>query len=166
MVWFVTVLAILLACFGYVLLHGAPYLPTLTKQVETALDMADLKPGQTLLELGSGDGKVLIAAAERGWTVVGYELNPLLALLSWLRTRRYGKRVKVVCRNFWNVEWPPAEAIFVFLLDKYMLQLDTKIAQQHVKRTGGPVRLVSFAFKVPGKQPTLAKDGLFLYDYK
>jgi SAM-dependent methyltransferase len=154
-----------------VLLRGAPYLPTLTKQVTAALDLVDLQPGQTLLELGCGDGKVLIAAAERGWNVVGYELNPILAAIAWLRTRRYGKRVRVVCGDFWTRQWPPAEAIFVFLLDSFMPKLDTKIAQSYVKsthivRAGKPLRLVSFAFQIPGKQAVMQRDGLFLYEYK
>jgi len=151
--------------FGFVLLFGAPYVPTLTKQVETALDLADLQPGQTLLELGCGDGKVLIAAAERGWTAIGYELNPLLAVLAWLRTRRYGKRVKVTCANFWSVKWPQADAIFVFLLDKYMVKLDTKIAQDYSRATGRPLKLVSFAFAIPDKKPVKIRDGVFLYKY-
>jgi SAM-dependent methyltransferase len=160
---------LVMACFGFVLLRGAPYLPTLTKQVGTALDLVDLKPGQTLLELGCGDGKVLIAAVERGWNVVGYELNPILALIAWLRTRRYNSRgsgsVRVVCGDFWSKEWPPAEGIFVFLLDSFMQKLDTKIAQSYGK-DGKSVKLVSFAFQIPDREPKVQKDGLFLYEYK
>lgn len=156
-------------CFAFVLLRGAPYLPTLSKQVVTALDMIELKKGDTLLELGCGDGKVLIAAAERGWKVVGYELNPILAYIAWLRTRRYQGRVRVVWGDFWNKDWPRAEGIFVFLLDSYMEKLDTKITQQYSKYgkyAGKSVKLVSFAFQVPGKLPKAEKDGLFLYEYK
>lgn len=77
--WLVLAIAVLILCFGGVLLFGAPYLPTLTPQVQAALELCKLQSGDTLLELGCGDGKVLIAAAERGATVIGYELNPLLA---------------------------------------------------------------------------------------
>lgn len=154
-----------MACFGFVLLRGAPYLPTLSKQVKTALDLIDLKPGQTLLELGCGDGKVLVAAAERGWNVVGYELNPILALIAWLRTRKYRGRVRVVCGDFWRAKWPPADAIFVFLLDSFMQKLDTKIVQSYPKPVK-PVKLVSFAFQIPDREPKTQKNGLYLYEYK
>jgi SAM-dependent methyltransferase len=163
------VACVLAVCFGFVLLRGAPYLPTLSKQVTTALDMVDLKKGDTLLELGCGDGKVLIAAAERGWKVVGYELNPILAYIAWARTRRYQGRVTVVWGDFWSKEWPEAEGIFVFLLDSFMEKLNTKIDQQYSKYgkfKGKSVKLVSFAFQVPGKLPAAEKDGLFLYEYK
>ncbi len=113
-------------CFSAVLLVGAPYLPTLGRQVKAVLELADLQSGDTLLELGCGDGKVLIAAARQGINVVGYELNPLLVILSWLRTRRYRKQVRIIWGDFWQKPWPPAEAIFVFLLPKYMSKLNKK----------------------------------------
>lgn len=149
-------------CFCFVVFFGAPYLPTLHPQIEAALELADLAKGETLLELGCGDGKVLIAAAERGLKVVGYELNPLLAVVSWLRTRRYQGRVRVVCGNFWTAKWPESQAIFVFLLDKYMNKLDTKIAQDCVP----PTKLVSFAFQIRDKKPDKTKDGVYLYKYE
>jgi SAM-dependent methyltransferase len=147
--------------FGFVVLFGAPYLPTLKKQTNTALDLLDLKPDQTLLELGCGDGRVLKAAARRGIKTVGYELNPLLVIVAWLHTWPERQNVKIVWGNYWTQAWPPADGIFVFLLNKYMPKLDTKIAQEY----SHPVKLVSFAFQVPGKQPKIKKDGLYLYSY-
>jgi SAM-dependent methyltransferase len=121
----------------------------------------DLKKGQTILELGCGDGRVLIAAAERGWQVVGYELNPILATLAWLRTRKYGKQVRVHCTNFWTAKWPVTDAIFGFILPRYMSKLDNKVIQECRK----PVKVVSFAFAIVGKQLVVEKDGVFLYRY-
>src|SRR5438105_4258164 len=118
MIWLV--LLVILLCFAVVVLFGAPYLPTLKPQVKTALELADLKPGQTLLELGCGDGRVLIAAAKRGCNAVGYELNPIMAAFCWLRTRRYRRQIRVVWGDFWQKTWPPADAIFTFLLPKFM----------------------------------------------
>ena len=152
----------LVLVFSFVLLFGAPYLPTLSKQAEAALDLVDLKPGQHLLELGCGDGKVMIAAAKRGIRVTGYELNPILAAIAWIRTRRFGRQVKVVCGNFWTIKLPVTDGIFVFLLPKYMAKLDTKIVQESRK----PVKLVSFAFRIPKKKISSESQGVFLYAYK
>jgi SAM-dependent methyltransferase len=162
MIWLVLALALLAACFAGVLLAGAPYLPTLAPQVAAALELADLRPGQTLLELGCGDGKVLIAAARQGIGVVGYELNPLLAAVAWLRTRRYHKLVTVIWGDFWGRPWPEAQGIFVFLLPRYMEKLNKKVIQYKHK----PVKLVSFAFQIPGKQANAEKAGVYLYTYK
>jgi SAM-dependent methyltransferase len=161
MIWLLLCIVVLVVCFAGVLLFGAPYLPSLTPQVHAALELADVKPGETLLELGCGDGKVLIAAAQVGMHAVGYELNPLLALVAWLRTRRFGKHVRVVWGNFWTRPWPEADVIFTFLLARYMGKLDKNIMQYRHK----PVRLVSFAFQLPDREPDGQKNGVFLYEY-
>jgi SAM-dependent methyltransferase len=162
MIWLILAALAVLLCFAGVLLVGAPYLPTLTPQIHTALELADAKPGQTLLELGCGDGKVLIAAAQVGLHAVGYELNPILALLSWLRTRRFGKNVTVVWGDFWRQEWPETDIIFTFLLDRYMERLDKNIIQYKHK----PIKLVSFAFRIPNREAATYKRGVYLYEYK
>jgi 16S rRNA A1518/A1519 N6-dimethyltransferase RsmA/KsgA/DIM1 with predicted DNA glycosylase/AP lyase activity len=160
MIWLLAIVAVL-ACFAGVLLVGAPYLPTLSPQVEAAIKLSGLKSADTLLELGCGDGKVVLAAARQGITVVGYELNPLLAALAWLRTRRYRHNVTIIWGDFWRKPWPEAEGIFVFLLPKYMKRLDTNVMQYKHK----PVKLVSFAFKIPDKAVSAEQKGLFVYDY-
>lgn len=159
--WLVAFLGGIVLLFGFVLLFGAPYLPTLKKQTEGALDLLELKKGQTLLELGCGDGRILRAAARRGLYAVGYELNPLLVLIAWLHTMRYRQFVRVKWANYWGKTWPPADGIFVFLLNKYMAKLDKKITQECSK----PVKVVSFAFKIPGRKIQATKDGLYLYTY-
>lgn len=158
---FWTVFAVVM-CFTFVVFFGAPFLPTLRPQITVALDLLDLKPGQTMLELGCGDGRVLVAAAERGITTVGYELNPLLAAFAWLRTRRYGKQVKVICGNYWRLKWPQADAIFGFILPRYMGKLHKKVIQY----TYRPLLIASFAFPIAEKKPAKIEQGVYLYEYK
>ncbi len=153
----------LIICFAGVLLFGAPYVPTLKKQQHDALDLLALQPGQTLIELGSGDGRMLRAAAARGIQAVGYELNPILVLVSYLVCFKYRKNISIHWGNFWAKEWPPTDAIYVFLLDKYMNTLDKKVAQQY---KGKRVKLVSYAFTIPGKKPAKSSQALYLYEYK
>jgi SAM-dependent methyltransferase len=147
-----------ISMFAVVLVWGAPYLPTLRPQMRTALELLDLKPGQTLLELGCGDGNVLIAAAQAGYNVVGIELNPILATIAWFRTRRYRKQVRVICGNFWTVPWPEADGVYVFLLDRFMPKLDARMVT-YTKP------LASIAFRVPGRKITAERNGVFLYKY-
>lgn len=162
MIWFSLVLVVIIVSFGGALLFGAPYLPTLKPQIKVAIKMADLKSGDTLIELGSGDGRVMLAAAKQGINVVGYELNPILVAISWLRTLMYKKHVRIIWGDFWQKDWPEHQAIFTFLLPKYMLKLDKKVMQSKHK----PVKLVSFAFMIPDRQPDKRKDGVFLYVYR
>jgi 16S rRNA A1518/A1519 N6-dimethyltransferase RsmA/KsgA/DIM1 with predicted DNA glycosylase/AP lyase activity len=161
MIWLSIVVIVLVISFGGVLLFGAPYLPTLSKQVDIALTLSGLEPGDTLIELGCGDGRVVLAAAKRGIKVIGYELNPFLALCSCLRTWRHRKDVKIIWGNFWTAEWPEAQAVFTFLLARYMSRLDKKM----LKLKNKPTRLVSFAFEVPEKKAVASKMGIYVYDY-
>jgi SAM-dependent methyltransferase len=164
MIWQVVLIVslILCACFGWVLIYGAPYLPTLKKQVEAAIELAALNKGDTIIELGCGDGRVLIEAAKRGYQSIGYELNPLLFLLAWIRTRKYNTMVRVIYGNFWKKDWPDADAIYVFLLPRLMSKLDKKIASENAAKG----KVISFAFKFPDRKPVAEKDGVFIYDLK
>ena len=156
------VISLVAFCFVVVLLAGAPFLPTLKPQIAATFTLLDLCPGDTILELGCGDGRVLIAAAKLQIQAVGYELNPILAALAWLRTIRYRKYVRVVWSDFWGADWPEAQAIFAFLLDRYMDKLDRTI-QRYPHR---PLKVASFAFQIPHKQPTRTDKGIFLYEYR
>lgn len=161
MIWLALIVIVFMLSFGAVLLFGAPYLPTLSPQVKAALELSELKVGDTLLELGCGDGKVLIAAAKLGIDSVGYELNPFVALVAWLRTRRYKTHVRVILGNFWKADWPEANAVFTFLLPKYMTKLDEKMLQYKHK----PTKLISNAFAIPNKPIDAQKNGVNLYIY-
>lgn len=161
MIFFWIATAVLML-FGFVVLFGAPYLPTLSAQQESVFEVLGLKPGQVFYDLGSGDGRMLKAAAKRGYVAVGYEINPILAMYSWLSTRRYGKQVKIVCGNFWRADLADADGIFVFLLAKYMSRLDKKLSQQHKK---GKLKLASYSFAIPGKKMSAKKGPIYLYKY-
>jgi len=158
----VLILGIIFFSFSFVVFFGAPYLPTLSSQQKIAFDLLKLKRGQTLLELGVGDGKVAIEAARRGYQVIGYELNPILFLVAYFRTIRYRDQVKIRWGNFWSVSWPEADAIFVFLLPKYMNKLHNKCLAIRYK----PITLVSIAFDIPNVKPSKTKQSVFLYHYK
>lgn len=142
-------------------MFGAPYLPTLKNQIEAAFELLDLKKGQTLIELGSGDGRILLEAGRRGIKAVGYELNPFLVLYSKIKTWQYRGDVTVIWGNYWTKRWPRADGIFVFLLDRYMVKLNNKIIQEYDQ----PLKLVSFAFKIPDRKIDVSRRGLFLYRY-
>jgi len=158
----IIILTFVILLFSFVILRGAPYLPTLKKQVQDALDLLDLKPGDTLLELGSGDGRMLRAAAMRGVYSVGYELNPLLVLWTRIYNWRYRKFISVKWGDYWNSKWPKSDGMYVFLLQKYMSKLDKKLIQY---LDGQSYKVVSFGFTIPDKKPIKTIKGLSLYRY-
>ncbi|HUP26633.1 MAG TPA: hypothetical protein VM124_03255 [Candidatus Limnocylindrales bacterium] len=160
--WLFLAVAAIILLFSFVIMFGAPFLPTLKVHTSEALDLLNLKPGQTLTELGSGDGRILRAAAERGMYAIGYELNPLLVLWSKLIHWRYRRLITVHWGNYWRHKLPVTDGIYVFLLNSYMEKLDKKITQEITQK----VKVVSFAFEIPGKKPTKEMNGLMLYTYE
>ncbi len=158
----ILIVIILFFIFVSVILFGAPYVPTLAEQRRTALDLLDLKSGQTLYELGSGDGSMLIEAAKRDLNAVGYELNPILVLISKWRARAYSGRVKVVWSNFWKADFSKADGVFVFQMDRSMKKMEAKIRSE---TKGKKIKIASHAFKIPGKKPVAQKNAILLYRY-
>lgn len=159
----VGIVLVVILLFGMVVWFGPPYLPIMRQQSDAVFDLLDLPSGATILELGSGDGRFALEAARRGYRVVGIELNPLLVLWSRALTWRYRRQVSIRWGDFWRRQWPDdVDAMYVFLLDKYMAKLDRTITARYA---GDTVRLASYTFQIPAKQPDRKKDGVFLYIY-
>lgn len=161
MVIIVFLMAALAVMFGLAVILGAPYVPTRAKTARRALKLLNLERGQTLLDLGAGDGAMLVAAAKKGIRAVGYEINPILYLIAKLRTRKYHDLVDIKLADYWHAELPPAEGIYIFLIGRYMKRLDNKLSEE-IRR---PTNVLSYAFKIPGKKVVAADGELFLYKY-
>src|SRR5918997_1365816 len=58
------------------------WVPTPQELVEKMLDMAKVTPQDIVMDLGSGDGRNIVAAAKRGATAIGVEFNPEMVALS------------------------------------------------------------------------------------
>ena len=113
-----------------------------------------------MIEIGSGDGRVLKAAAERGIYAIGYELNPILVLISLLITVRHRDKTKVIWGNYWTKNWQKADGVYTFLHTDYMRKLDKKMSALSSK-----TKLASVIYKIPDKTPIKEKEGVFLYQY-
>lgn len=163
--WWFIIAGIIILLFGFVVAFGAPYLPTLRPQSQAALDLLELPAGKHLLELGCGDGRVARAAAVRGLKVTAYELNPLLYVTARIVTWRQRSLVTIHLGNYWRAKWPPCDGIFVFLLDRYMPQLEAAV-QKQAQSTGRNIRVASFTFKFPGRQPLRQGQGIYVYQFK
>jgi SAM-dependent methyltransferase len=159
LVWLVLGLVFLI--FGLIPLKGAPWLPSLKPHRQAAFELLKLKSGQTVIDLGCGDGRFLKAAAKRGCYAIGYELNPFMYAIAWLITRRYFRRVELHFGDMWKADVSQADAVYVFLFDRYMKQLDDKLKAE--AKPG--LLLASHTFKIPGRKPISRQYGVYLYKY-
>lgn len=151
-------LLIIIFFFALAAFIGAPFLPIRRVDAESLLDMLDLKPGQVMFDLGSGDGRLLRLAAERGWRAVGYEVNPILVAISYWRCRHQLKMIRIVWGNFWNVDFSKADGVCVFLVGHYMPKLAKKfLSLNH------DLKLASYVFPLPGVPIEKQSHNIYLY---
>ena len=163
MIFVAVAVAILLVSWLGIVLVGPPYVPTLARELEKLLDELPVGKGDFVVDLGAGDGRVLVAAAKRGASGSGVELNPFLVLLSWLRLRRY-KDVGVQIGNIWHYELPQETTlVFVFFAGSFMAKLEQYLT--HQAASGRTFRLVSFGFTLPGRTPERKIGAFHVYTF-
>jgi len=161
-------LALILAGLGLLwffvpILSGIPWVPSSARRIDRALDLAGLRPGEMLYDLGCGDGRVLIAAARRGARAVGIEVSPLHCLYAWLRTRSAGAGGQVSIRwgDFNRCDLGDADVVYQYGHSRFADRLGRLLERQ--LRPGA--RLVSVNVDVPGWQPQAVdrEERIFLY---
>ncbi|MBL8050067.1 MAG: class I SAM-dependent methyltransferase, partial [Anaerolineales bacterium] len=142
---------ILLIALLYVLVpawYGLPPISTHPDRIRKALKLANLQPNETLYDLGSGHGQVLmIAAKEFGANAVGVEVGPVQCFISWVNCLRSGVRskVRIEAGNFFKVNLEEADVIFAYLTSEFGERLQEKM--QRELKTGA--RVVTVAFEIP-----------------
>lgn len=154
-------LAVLILCIPAIKLirqAAPPFVPTPKKTVEDMIKLANLQPGERVYDLGCGDGRFLIAAAEKGAHAVGYELSLPTYLLARFRTM--GRRnIEVRFGDFWTKDFGDADVIVCYLLSGKMSDFQQKIWPRLKPGT----RVVSHSFTMPEIEPVEKTDDAALY---
>jgi len=101
------------------------WVPMASERVEKMLDLAKVTPADFVVDLGSGDGITVIAAARRGARAMGVEFNPDLVTFSKRQAQRAGvaDRTQFVQGDLFQADLSRASVITLFLLDEINLKL-------------------------------------------
>ncbi len=166
-IFFILALIFLLICAIWLLVpmfFGTPFVPTRAKRIQKALQLAGLRPNETLYDLGSGDGRVLfIAAREFGAYAVGVEIGPIQCAAAWLGAVLSGVKDRVQIRwdNFLRSDLKNADVVFAYLTTSQVRELEVRLEGQLKPGT----RVVTISFDFPDWQPTTYdnEDLIFLY---
>ena len=129
--------------------YREPHVPTPEDVIPKMLEMASLKPGETVFELGSGDGRIaIVAARDFHAKVVGVELRRALAMESRKRIRELGlsHQITISRRNFKTMSMRKADVLALYL-SSYTLNI---LAPKFLKELRPGVRIVNFDYEIPG----------------
>ena len=144
------------------MLVGAQYVPTPMKTARRMLKLADVQRGETVYDLGSGDGRLLmIAAKEFGAKAIGVEIDPFRYALTRLKIKwaGVGDAVKVKRGNLFDVDLCEADVVMIYLLPK----ANAKLAPKLLRELKPSARVVCHAFPIPNWKMAKVDDELMLY---
>lgn len=157
---FWTFIAILVVCFGFITFVGAPYVPTFERDLLKIFKEIHLAKDSLIIDLGSGDGKLLVLAAQKGYRVIGYELNPILWLITKVRLRSY-PNATVKLKSLWRADVTKADLVFTFLATRFMPKMERKLQKQ--MKPGS--YFASYVFELPNIEVTKKTKNTHFYQF-
>jgi len=169
--FFIFVVAIFLLPFFFFFRYsthffGAGFQPMPKRIVRKMLKMAEIKKGETLYDLGCGDGRFLILGAkEFGAYGVGIEISPIRYL--WAKfnviNNQLWNKVKIRFGNLFKAKISDADVIVIFLTDRANKRLVPKFKKELKPGT----RIVSHYWQLPEIVPQKIdeKDKIYLYKF-
>lgn len=143
---------------------GAPWHPLSDANIRRILDFAEIRPGEKFYDLGSGDGRVLIAAARdycaRG---TGVEIDPIKVLLSkwFVKAGELSDQVRIQRGNVYDFDVSDADVIYLYLSHQALDRLFPEL----LDRIKPSARIVCYRFCIRNLEPVKVNEdkNLFLY---
>ena len=133
------------------LARDVPFVPTPEKVVERMLELAKVGPKDVVYDLGSGDGRIVIAAAKKGARGVGIDIDPERIREARDNARRAGvtNRVEFLEGDLFDADIRGATVVTIYLLSGINMKLRPKLLAELKPGT----RVVSHAFDMGDWKP-------------
>lgn len=141
--------------------YGGPYVPSRQEDVERMIDIARLTPGDRAADLGSGDGRIVIAAAKAGVAdALGVEINGALVQTSRLAAKRLGvENARFVRESFWKSDLRDRTVVFLYQVPYTMRRLEGKLREE----LPPGARIISNGFRFVEWQPAEEHGNIRVY---
>jgi SAM-dependent methyltransferase len=135
----------------------APFVGSPARVVDSMLSLANVKPGETVFDLGSGDGRILVAAVKNYKAkAVGIEISPKLAAQTNQRIERegIGSEARVIEGDLLKADLTGADVVTIYLATSLNAQLRPRL-EKYLKPGA---RVVSHDYAVPGWKPAKVQE--------
>ncbi len=140
----------------------APFVLSARERVDAMVGLAEVTSKDTVVDLGCGDGRILLEALQCGaGKAVGYDLHQGGLWLARFKAWQQGvwPRLELHAQSFWEVDLARFEVVFVYQLPKNMPRILAKIKQECKPGT----RIISHAFLFEGWEPERTKGAVYRY---
>lgn len=147
--------------FFYSRFLGAEYYPTTSRKMARMIEFAKLRKKDVAYDLGSGDGRLVIATARKCKKAIGIEIDPLRCFISFAKIKLLGlKNARIIFGNIFKQNFKDASVVFLFLRQGANDKLQNKLAK--LKKG---TRIVSHYWTFGGWNPVKKDEKLKIYLY-
>jgi cyclopropane fatty-acyl-phospholipid synthase-like methyltransferase len=142
-------------------LFGAPFQPSSNKALRNMIELSNVKKGEKIADLGSGDGKIVIEFAKLGSEAHGFEINPILVWISRMRIKRLKLQDTAFIhqKNFFKQDFSGFDIITSFQFIHFMPELEDKLKKELKKEA----RVISNTWKFPNWKYKKRLGDVYLY---
>ncbi|KNC31575.1 hypothetical protein FF38_12825 [Lucilia cuprina] len=132
-----------------------PYVPATTEQVNNVLQFLPRNTPKRLLDIGSGDGRIVLATAKHGLQSDGVELNPWLVWWSRIAALRegVGSKTKFFRKDLWKFDLKTYDYVVIFGVEQMMKDLETKLIAEAPNS-----KVIACRFPLPNLEPLKTID--------
>lgn len=141
---------------GLIMAKGVPFVSLPKKDWVKMCEVAKLRPGLKVFDLGCGKANLLVVAAKLyGATGVGYEISLWPYLWGHFRSWWHRAHLELHLKNFMSADLSDADVVFCYLFPSAMARLEPKFERE--LKSGAKV--VSYAFRLPNREPNEVIEG-------
>ena len=148
------------------LIGNVPFVPSKKEAIQNMKLLADIKSGELVADLGSGDGRILINLSNSvpGAKFIGYEINKVLAIISRININMKKKSddIEIINSDFLNEDLSKFDVIILYGIGRIMPIIEQKIKNE-CKKEG--VRVISNTFELPHEKPAKTINKIHLYKF-
>ena len=139
--------------------RGAPYATLSKDRIKTMFELLKPVKNKRFLDIGSGDGRIVIKAAKFQLKSYGYEINPLLVLLSKYNIKRSGVKATIQLKDYWKEDFSKFDYVTVWGVPTMMKRLEKKL----LKELKPGAKVASNHLEFPTWKMTSKKNDVYLY---